>query len=509
MNLLTARGPREVGMGISLATLRTWMGSLIRRPGRRVSAASARASASGAGPFRDTVRAMLDADPGLNTRLHIVSVADFRQAVGAKWPRLADKVAMIADALIRRHIGSGNAWTRDGDDTFLLLYPTVPRDEARRRTALIAEDISRHLLGDGVIGGQRPVAIMANIALATVVDRRFAVRSQAVRRAVDSGRALLPTLPEDLDTDQPMFAALAEVPTGTVGGRSRARWVPLAGAEAPPTDVGWQAFTVTPAAHQQKPKWWEVGPLPPGARLSLMWRPTWVARGEAISAYTARVVRVDYDGAEPLEGSRAYPPGDVATALTLDRFVINTAVRQLSAGQGAGPSVILPLSWATLASDQRMATIAAFADVTAETRRDRVRVEVFDVPDEATGDNLQSVAEAVRTLGCEVILRLRLGSRSPEEVASCGAAVIGLDLSELPPEQRMGDDALLETLRGFQQGAEQSGVKVALWGARRRRVIGRLIADGFEMVNGPGLMKDVGRPVHVVPAPRSRMTMVS
>ena len=56
-------------------------------------------------------------------------------------------------------------------------------------------------------------------------------------------------------------------------------------------------------------------------------------------------------------------------------------------------------------------------------------------------------------------------------------------------------------------GAGHAGARCYLWGARRRRVVGGVVRNGFEMVNGPGLMRDVGAPAGVVSAPRRRFLL--
>ncbi|MBX9634456.1 MAG: hypothetical protein K2X44_05685, partial [Magnetospirillum sp.] len=81
---------------------------------------------------------------------------------------------------------------------------------------------------------------------------------------------------------------------------------------------------------------------------------------------------------------------------------------------------------------------------------------------------------------------------------------VGLDLSELRPCERMNDQLLLSTLDTLQGEAQHAGLGCYLWSARRRGVVGGVVQNGIEMVNGPGLMKDVGRLAVAVPAPRRR-----
>ena len=82
--------------------------------------------------------------------------------------------------------------------------------------------------------------------------------------------------------------------------------------------------------------------------------------------------------------------------------------------------------------------------------------------------------------------------------------MVGLDLSEFRPEDRMDDEQLLAVLERIQQETAKDGIGCYLWSARHRKVVGGLVQGGFEMVNGPGLMKDIPQPAIVLPAPRSR-----
>ena len=117
---------------------------------------------------------------------------------------------------------------------------------------------------------------------------------------------------------------------------------------------------------------------------------------------------------------------------------------------------------------------------------------------------MRGVVEGLRPLCGEVLLRLRLSSPLLRHVDALGTATIGLDLSELRDDQRMADDRLLDVLDLLQASAERAGLGCYVWSARRRKVVGGVVGGGFDMVNGPGLMRDVARPSVVVPAPKNR-----
>ena len=63
-------------------------------------------------------------------KVHIISLTDFRTALGAQWQRLSSKVMLIGENVIQRHIGLGHLYNRQGEDAFLLLFRNIPSPEA-------------------------------------------------------------------------------------------------------------------------------------------------------------------------------------------------------------------------------------------------------------------------------------------------------------------------------------------------------------------------------------------
>lgn len=272
-------------------------------------------------------------------------------------------------------------------------------------------------------------------------------------------------------------------------------------------EAEWEPILRQHASADPDEPWKGVGPIPSEAKLSLLWRPTWVAESQAIAAYCARVARVDHPGDPPLEGSMAYPDGDPVTAETIDRFVSAAAVRDLMRSGPDGGCAIIPLTWASLVGEHRAELAFPFADMSADMRRQRLKVEICRIPDHATAEEARVVVGGLRHLCGEVLLRLRLSSPLLRQVDELGEAKVGLDLSELRSDQRMADDRLLDVLDLLQVSTDRAGLGCYVWSARRRKVVGGVVGGGFHMVNGPGLMRDVAHPAMVVPAPRDRFVI--
>jgi hypothetical protein len=502
--------------------------------------------------FTLALKDLLQEDEGqFQTKLQIVSLVEFREAVGAKWAKLAEKVMLIAEGVIHRHIGQGNIFGRQGQDFFVLLFRNVPPAEGRRRAVTIAQELGTRLVGDQFTGFELPLALAAEVALEEGVNPDGSLNYPVIHAAIGEMRSLMaeeaedrqgrtlhavaarhddgpilhsqlpgPLPVEDLRRHLQPSAPVAKEPAGVR--RSMLPSAPpppkpvvtkppiAAPAEVkavkPADDPGWRTLEVErhtatdPTAASGAP------PLTGDAVLSVLWRPTWVASGEVIGAYKAQIQRLDRPGQPPLEGSLAYPAGGGPSAITLDRFTIAATVREMRATDAIANRslIVVPMHWASVGSAQRLSVTAPLADLSEGMRSGRLIIDLFGVPDGIGPRDLADGVNAIRPLCRQVILRQPLSAMRAAIAADCGITMIGLDLAELRQAERTDDDHLLEALAGFREVAERCRLPAYVWGARRRKVVVGAVLGGFAMVNGPGLMKELGRPAKVLPAPRSR-----
>lgn len=495
--------------------------------------------------FRMATEQMLTEDDGaFQVKLHVISLVEFREAVGDKWFKVADKVMMIAEGVINMHIGPGNMFGRQGTDFFVLLFRTVDNGEARRRALIIAQELGTRLVGDQFIGDERPLALAAEVSLEDGLHPDGSLNLAAIHNAVGEIRSIIASQTKgEAPTPRAwMRSGEAEAENGTprrhllpsapaprpkADTRPPIATAPEPAAKAPPRDPAWKPLETDRKTPVKDPTWLildvgETKPLPPeldtedagpeklpaDARLALIWRPTWVAAGEVIGAYKARVQRVDTLGTTALEGIKAYARDDETGANTLDRFCIANAVRDFRASEAAGnnSTVVIPVHWTTLTAENRMEFLTPFADLTQQARGSRVIMELFGVPADVKPIILGSVIQSAKGLCRDVALRTRLSAPRAAMAADCGAAMIGIDLAELARPERTDDDHLLDALKDFLATAGKARLGAYLWGVRRRKVLVGAVQSGFVMVNGSALMKDIPKPAKVLPAPKARFT---
>jgi hypothetical protein len=452
--------------------------------------------------FTMALEGLLTEDDGqYQTKLHLISLVEFHEAVGDKWSRVAEKVMLIAEGVINLHLGAGNVYGRKGSDLFVLVFRNTPPAEARRRAVRIAQDLGTRLVGSQFTGHDRPLALAAEISLADALTEDGQLNLEALAAAITETRAVIAEQPEP---PRGPMAPPAEDPAPRRG--KDPQWAAMEGAERNRADPNWQSTTTERFPPEIDPGLEATPPMPGDAALSLLWRPTWMEDGEVIGAYRAQLLRVDEPDKPAYEGSRAYPSLGGDSIAVLDRFVAGASVRGIKAAQSDGSTarLVVPLHWGSLGSAARMSVLAPFADIPEAVRNHCLVIDLFGLPANLAPVALAEVIAAIRPLCREVMIRVPLNAAVPAHAASAGASRISIDLAELPNADKTDDDHLLAALERLRSQAAGAGLGTCVWGVRRRKVVVGTVLGGFAMMNGPGLMKDLPRPAKVLPAPRSR-----
>ena len=197
-----------------------------------------------------------------------------------------------------------------------------------------------------------------------------------------------------------------------------------------------------------------------------------------------------------MEGCHAYDQVTPVEALTLDRFVSIGTTKELKKLYLAKRRVGLtaPLHWMSLAPRWRDCVMIPLEECPEAARRKFLKLEVFGLHPGIPPRIIQRMFSPLESLGCDVMVRLPVDH--PEMMGALrGVRAVGVDLAELPGKDRSSDDALFAQLRTFRLAARDHNMASYVWSCRRWPLIQRLIADGYSLVNGPGVSCDVGHPV--------------
>ena len=104
--------------------------------------------------------------------IRLIGLDEVRDALGPRWPAVAEKAMAAADHIIRRGLRPGDTFSRTDEGGFLICFAGAAEEEARFRAAMIARDIRARLLGDGADDTTSQVtAIVARVDTDGVADR--------------------------------------------------------------------------------------------------------------------------------------------------------------------------------------------------------------------------------------------------------------------------------------------------------------------------------------------------
>ncbi|MEO5375192.1 MAG: hypothetical protein H7840_13090, partial [Alphaproteobacteria bacterium] len=151
-----------------------------RRPGR----APRRYEGGGAMSLQDIVTE----EAARFGKVSVVTLKDFRAALGDKWPKLGRKVALITEGVIQRQIGPANFFGRQGEDTFLIIFRGATEEESRARTATIADDLGRRLVGADFEGLEGALVCVGEANAADLLGADGRIDAEAVGRLVSGAK---------------------------------------------------------------------------------------------------------------------------------------------------------------------------------------------------------------------------------------------------------------------------------------------------------------------------------
>ncbi|MBF0561669.1 MAG: hypothetical protein HQL37_06515 [Alphaproteobacteria bacterium] len=483
-----------------------------------------------------------------NSKVHIIAVEDFRIALGDKWLRLRGKVALIADGIIQRHIGPGNLSNTIGDDKFILVFRTVPVEEGRRRTILIANELGRRLVGANFTGMETAKVRIAEVAPEELLTESGALDLENLSRLAAAGEAIEPIelpaapIPGAPPASTPGGIASMTNPERKASAKGRPGWTDIDHPSTPAsTDLAftpstertgpaptWQAIegvgldtrgdgpqmveiegqprkaplgdwvAITPETSHTEPRDYAAPAAPASRRvIDILYRPTWNAQTQAVDIHCC--LPILREGQTVLDSTKALAAIGGATE-RFDQMVVAAAMAGLTnmAAKRTKSTLVVPIHFATL----HKRTFSSILDVLGGCA-DAIRLlhlvfEIIDIPEITSAERLAQGAATLNGLCREVILRSPLAWPRFNILGAAHPAAIGVDLDTTPAQER-SESKFAATLAEFRAGAGTT--PVYLWGVRRRPEVLAAVEVGFAMINGTVLMADQPEPRKTISVP--------
>jgi hypothetical protein len=391
-------------------------------------------------------RLVTETETKASGRLQVLTLAHLRAELGDGWDRYKDRVLLIAETTIGRMIGRGNTFIPQDEDSWLLLMPSLSEHEAELRADEMARVLGEKLVGARFEEKEPPLPQTAKVDLGAALNDDGSFNTGAMKAAVKRARLVL-------------AAKDARRPSQELD-KSKSAKAPV--------------FATTASYAQAS--------LFP--RLSMIYRPQWVAETESFAVY---VMRAFTDTAEPVFGPSA--PPQIQAALN-DATIIDLAKAAFAdftgmAQRGLRATYVLPVPFAVMTRKLGAVFMRALAALPQKERLMHMRIELVNVPIGANVQALIDVREVFRGRVKDVAFLMDLDALND--------AVLALDHVALGVEMRtdsaVPDAELGGHLAAFRRraGSRRSYVM----GLRSRGHVALAVQCGLDEISGPGLVDDV------------------
>jgi hypothetical protein len=401
--------------------------------------------------FESHLREMLRRSPGsqpLAGRINFIGLTKIREKLGDRWPQIARLADDVTRKAIERRLTNVDVYTRYKEHHYLIIFAQLSKEQAQLKCALIAEEITKRLLGEDITPDLLEVKTMVS-----------------------------PVGGEIGFEDVPSIEVLA---------------VKLSGSEDA-TDSGKTA--ANSGAADGDDTWWEDGNsagADPLAGIQLVYRPMWDVKRNAVTTYLCVPARPGPVG-RLLVGESELPTLDVAAVHRLDSLVQRRVISDLRKLVAANQRMLLclPVHFETLASHARRAEYIALCQRGIPPQGvKQLAFEVTGVPAGIAPSRLLDFSVALRRFGRGLLMRTTVDQiqfRPPNE---WGVAGVGFE-STLggTPESRQ-----IQDMERFAAAAKKAGLVAYVHGLRSISLTTAAVGAGFDFVAGDIVKSVVERP---------------
>jgi hypothetical protein len=389
--------------------------------------------------FETHLRSMIksDAKP-LAGRVNFIGLSKIRDKLGERWAKVSERADEITRKAIERRLIDADVYTKYKELHYLIIFAQLSHEEAQLKCALIAEEITKRLLGDDITPDLLEVKTMVS-----QVEGKFEF--------------------EDVPDIEVLAAKIGDAPA--------------------------------PAAGNEEDAWWEdEETADPLANVQLVYRPMWDVKRNAVTTFVCAPALPGPAG-RLLVGESEIPRLDVPeVALRLDQLVQKRVIGDLRKLVAAGQQQLLclPVHFETLAvSQRRMAYIDRCQRGIPPQGIKLLVFELTGVPEGIPQNRLLEMATALKRFSRGVLLRTTLSQpwfRPPSET---GIAAMGVEYhssSGVPEAKLIGE------MERFASAAKKVGLSTYMHGLRTISLTTAAIAAGFDFVDGDIVTSVVEQP---------------
>lgn len=427
--------------------------------------------------FAYRLKGALDQQGGVTAgTIQIINLDSVRQALGDRWPRLAERVAALADMVINRRTERHDMVTRLDGPLFLIVFTRLDAAGARTKCAMIAEEIERHLLGWSTdFKAIRVAAAVARLTSNEVTLERLDVRDEVARALCQAAKA---------------FAPCEQVPNSVADKPASTETPPKADTEGP-----WilenPAGSTSPSCEHFADWYYEDRKVTISEVIFLYW-PVWHVRRRAIGTFLS-MPTVPMGGGRVLIGSRTL--ADVAPQLVaeIDRLGLARASDDIQSLTVEDKRVLVsvPVHFETLATLRLRKDYLAVCSNLPDVVRRHLILELVGLPDGAPEGRVIELLNVVRQFCLAINIRVRLIETRFTALLGARVHAVGAALDE---EEAEDEGDLFRRMNDFTTWAEKANLKAYLHSVPSRSLSVAAFCSGFDYLAGNGLASAVVTP---------------
>lgn len=394
--------------------------------------------------FEHHLKSFARSDPQaapLAGRVNFIGLSKIREKLGDRWGRVAERADEITRRAIERRLTAADVYTRYKELHYLIIFAHLPREQAQLKCALIAEEITKRLLGEDIAPDLLEVKTMIS-ALGDALEL------------------------EDVPRIESLAARLAEGDPAQTERR----------VTQPPDDDD---------------TWWEAQPPATADAMSgvaFVYRPMWDVRHKAITSYACTPI------ANP--GGPQLHVSDPSVLRRLDALAQRRVITDLRNLVKANRRMMLalPVHFETLAALASRNEYMELCRRGIPPEGSRLLVfELVSIPDGLPQSRLLELSAILRRFGRSVLMRSPVARTMFRPAAETGIAAVGIEApGDSVPEARQMQD-----MERFAAAARRAGLTTYVHGLRTISLTTAAIAAGFDFVDGDVLTSVVERPQNV------------
>lgn len=390
--------------------------------------------------FADGARKILEGPEPISAgKLHFLGLDKVRAHFGDNWPKLSSRAEALVRRAIERRLSPLDVYRKTADLNFVVVFGSLSGREADLKCALIAEEITRMLVGDELGDG-----MLAVKTVATDLD----------------GPEMLGRLVPSLDIAQAIEAEIE---------------VERLQREAPPPDISNEDVSNDPLAGIQ-----------------FVYRPIWDVKRSAVANFyllpgkhlasgRSRSGDSDIPGLENIEIRRRF-----------DQLIIHRVITDLRALHRQDRRLVIsfPIHFESISTPtRRSALLDGWRTLPAECRKLGV-FELVGAPEGVPQGRLAEIVNHLRAESRGVLMRVPLGTPSFRNFSDTGILAVGVELGM----QTASEERVMAALKEFVANAERARLAAYLHGLRSFSLTIGAIGAGFSYVDGDSISSISDRP---------------